>query len=666
MAVQSFDIIDLSSLQEYVSNLTALYLSFYDQKGNIILPAVNENRLLTTVRSSQRGKDDHDDFIRKTLERIEQRSDILFCKGPEGQCHFFIPLRTEDSALVLVGGGVFVAANDFEDFYKKKGQGYGLTQNELESLSLQTHIKDFSYIQTTARLIRSVFNLFLRNSYKASLHEKRYRISKTILGLFTDTKAVEQTAAVCNILIDIIIFLFNIDSTSIMIRENDVFKIQETAGKLREHLQSTPLKLTGLTSVVVEKQLPLYSESVLDISKSGFNDKVTSVYMFPIISDEQVMGILNILNAPVHKEDADIISLTCMIVGCILHRIKLRDTYEKCLKDLAALNLGTEYLLPLKDPDMVYEAILNISVRLTETEKGSLMLADEDASHLTIKAAKGIDKRLFGEISIKAGEGIAGRVFKEGKSLMVTDIEKSEWAALRRPRYRTGSFISIPLKKGQETAGVLNISDKITGEVFSAEDMSTLSSFASYASIALERSNYYSLASRLRELSITDSLTGLFNRRYFEERFLEEIQRSKRHNLSFSLVMIDIDDFKLFNDTEGHLAGDEVLKCIARHMRECLRMMDVVARFGGEEFVAVMPQTTKEEALIVSERIRTTVKQEIPRIWRHYPKEQLTVSVGIAAFPADGEDGKDVLNNADRALYRAKLEGKDRTVLWEA
>jgi diguanylate cyclase (GGDEF)-like protein len=170
----------------------------------------------------------------------------------------------------------------------------------------------------------------------------------------------------------------------------------------------------------------------------------------------------------------------------------------------------------------------------------------------------------------------------------------------------------------------------------------------------------------LKELSVTDSLTGLFNRRYFEERFFEELNRSDRHNLSFSLAMIDIDDFKLFNDSEGHLAGDEILKSIANISKDCLRISDVIARFGGEEFAVIMPQTEKEEAILVSERIRKSIKEQIPSTWSVFPKKAITVSIGVATFPYDGKERKELIRNADKALYMAKMEGKDRTVIWQS
>ena len=194
--------------------------------------------------------------------------------------------------------------------------------------------------------------------------------------------------------------------------------------------------------------------------------------------------------------------------------------------------------------------------------------------------------------------------------------------------------------------------------------MTLLRSFASYASIALERSMYYNLADQMRGLSITDFLTSLFNRRYFEERFFEELQRSERHNLSFSLAIIDIDDFKLFNDTEGHLAGDDVLKNIANIAKESLRVIDVIARFGGEEFIVIMPQTEKEEAFLVAERIRKSVKEQLPHTWKVFPRENITITAGVATFPSDGKDRKELIRNADKALYKGKMEGKDKTALY--
>ncbi len=665
--MEFLDINNLFSLQAHLSNLTGFYLSVYGEKGNVILPPVKENKLLSSIKSTEKGRDEYKEFIENHIEKSIYRSDISLFRCPAGQYHFFVPLHIENSVFILTGGGVYLSAEDFENFYKKEGSSYGLPLHQMKSWYSEISIRDYSDIQDTARHIHSIFNLVLSSGYNSSVNEKRYRLMKTVLSLVSDIKLDKQANEVYDMLVDILLFLFNADSISIMIKDNDIFIPKKTAGRLKDHLQSVPVKITGIISQVIEKERPVYSESVMDLLRLGLSDDVTSMYAFPVISENNVAGILGIFNTEILQEDAEIISEICKITGFIFKIIGLQSIYDKCLREIDVLNKAASRLIPIKEPDMLYETILDASVLLAEAEKGSLMLADEDTTYLTIKAAKGIHKRLFSEIKIKAGEGIAGKVFSEGKLLMVDNIEENEWGFFRkRTKYRTGSFISIPLKIGEKTIGVLNISDKITGELFSKEDLSLLRSFASYASIALERSNYYSLAGHLKELSITDSLTGLFNRRYFEERFYEELHRSNRHNLSFSLAMLDIDDFKLFNDTEGHLSGDEMLKCIANIAKDSLRVIDVIARFGGEEFAVIMPQTEKEEAFLVAERIRNSVREQLPCTWHAFPRNHITISIGIATFPSDGTDRKELIRNADKALYRGKMEGKDRTVLWSS
>ncbi len=662
--MEFLDIDTISSLQAHLTSMTGLSLSLYGEKGNVILPPVNENKLLTTIRSSSKGREEYTEFIKKNLEKALQRNDVSFFKGPAGLHHFFAPLHIDNSVLMLVGGGVFFSAGDFENFYTKEGPAYGFVPHQPKSWYQEISTRNEPDIQDAARHIRSIFDLILTSSYNESLHEKRFRLMKTVLGLISDMKLDKQATEIYDILVDIILFLFNAESISITVKVDNVYVPRKTEGRLKDQLQSIQLKVTGVISEVIEKKRPLYSESAIEIFRLGFSDNVRSVYAFPIISEDRVVGILNIFNTEVLQEDANIIFEICKVAGYVFRLIGLQDTYSKCTKEIDIINTAATRLIPVKDPDILYETILDASVHITEAEKGSLMLASDDTSCLTIKAAKGINKRLLGEIKIKAGEGVAGWVFREGVPLIVDDIEKNEWGFPRRPKYRTGSFISVPLKIGEKIIGVLNISDKIKGGTFSGEDMSLLRSFSSYASIALERSNYYSLAGHLRELSVTDSLTGLFNRRYFEERFFEELHRSDRHNLSFSLAMIDIDDFKLFNDTEGHLAGDEVLRSIAGVAKDCLRVIDVIARFGGEEFTVIMPQTEKDEAILVAERIRNSIKEQLPRTWSAFPRSCITVSIGIATFPSDGKDRKELIRNADKALYMAKMDGKDRTVVW--
>jgi len=158
-----------------------------------------------------------------------------------------------------------------------------------------------------------------------------------------------------------------------------------------------------------------------------------------------------------------------------------------------------------------------------------------------------------------------------------------------------------------------------------------------------------------RELSILDGLTGLYNHRYFHELLTREISRAKRYPQEFSLLMIDIDEFKKYNDQRGHLQGDDLLKQIARIFSQSIRCVDLVFRYGGEEFVILLPQTPKEGAKTVADRILNLISQ----------KSTISVSIGVATFPQDAITKDGIIDAADRALYQAKCQGKNQVCIFE-
>jgi len=163
----------------------------------------------------------------------------------------------------------------------------------------------------------------------------------------------------------------------------------------------------------------------------------------------------------------------------------------------------------------------------------------------------------------------------------------------------------------------------------------------------------------LRQLAITDGLTGLYNYRYFKEQLLQELKRAQRHSLNISVVMIDIDHFKQYNDKNGHPAGDVVLKDIARLLRDNIRNIDLAARYGGEEFSLILIETEKTSAKIVSEKIRKLVEDYGFAYESSQPDGKLTISTGVATFPEDGEDFDTLVSKADQRLYHAKEAGRN-------
>jgi diguanylate cyclase (GGDEF)-like protein len=301
---------------------------------------------------------------------------------------------------------------------------------------------------------------------------------------------------------------------------------------------------------------------------------------------------------------------------------------------------------------------------MTQAGQGSLMILNEDTLELEVKATLGIHRSVLEHLRVKPGEGISGMVLKTGDPWVVGNVEEDPRVMKpNRARYRGKSFLSFPLKAGAKAIGVLNLSDREGGRLFSEEDIPALEALTLFAAVAVERFRYYQSSMDLRRISITDVLSGLLNRRYFEERLAEEIERSKRYGEPFSLIILDIDDFKRFNDSYGHLIGDEGLRNTASGIRRCIRAIDIAARYGGEEFAVILPQTEKEEARSIGDRIREEIELGGIEIPGEDQKARLTVSIGIACYPTDATYHDELIRHADRALYHAKAQGKNRVVL---
>jgi diguanylate cyclase (GGDEF)-like protein len=173
--------------------------------------------------------------------------------------------------------------------------------------------------------------------------------------------------------------------------------------------------------------------------------------------------------------------------------------------------------------------------------------------------------------------------------------------------------------------------------------------------VLIDRSMMYQ---KLQTMSVTDSLTGISNKRNFMERYRQEHGRSRKFKLPLSLLMIDIDHFKVINDTYGHLVGDEVLKAVAAALRDSVREIDFIGRFGGEEFCVFLPETGSEDACRAAERLRSSIASVEFKAYDE--KLSLSVSVGVSSFPESSSDRDELIENADKALYRAKHEGRNR------
>jgi diguanylate cyclase (GGDEF)-like protein len=219
----------------------------------------------------------------------------------------------------------------------------------------------------------------------------------------------------------------------------------------------------------------------------------------------------------------------------------------------------------------------------------------------------------------------------------------------------TGSRMCIPLVSFGQTLGVLALDSDRRG-AFNANDTQPLESVADIVSTAIQNAHYIE---RVKQLAYRDGLTGIFNRRFFELRMVEEIERARRFNSGLGVIMIDIDQFKRLNDEFGHLLGDEVLRQVSSLLHQQLRKIDVVCRYGGEEFSILLSQTSPQHSLAVAEKLRRMVERwQFPGVPR-----PVTISAGTANYPDHGTTRDELVKAADAGLYAAKQAGRNRVCL---
>ncbi len=342
---------------------------------------------------------------------------------------------------------------------------------------------------------------------------------------------------------------------------------------------------------------------------------------------------------------------------------KNRDLLERLEKEKYKLEIildAYNEIASIYDLDDLADMVTGRALDLLEAEKASLMLIDEESKELVLKSAKGIGKEKV-PLRSKVGELIAGWVAQQGEILLVRDIDEDPRfkAHPKNKRYKTRSFISVPLKVDKKVIGVLNVTDKFSSaKIFNEEDMRYLSLIAYHTVAQIENIR---LCERLGSLAVTDPLTGVFNHRYFQEQMSLEIMRSQRYGHTLSLIMFDIDYFKQINDRNGHLAGDRVLKQASSIMRENIRHVDILCRYGGDEFVIILPDTDVEGALVVADKIRRSIEDLEIKTGEGGKEKILKVSVsgGVAGYQ-DVLSKADFLARVDETLYKAKAAGRNR------
>jgi len=251
------------------------------------------------------------------------------------------------------------------------------------------------------------------------------------------------------------------------------------------------------------------------------------------------------------------------------------------------------------------------------------------------------------------------------KLILVRDIDTHKKPIIKKSQrafaenYKTNNCVITPLICQDRVVGVLNLADKIEDDSFDCENIALIELFSQLVGASIGN---IKLFERIQRQATTDGLTGLANHRTFYELLEKELWRSRRYGGQISLIMVDIDNLKKINDAYGHRAGDGVIREISRKIRECIRQIDTAARYGGDEFAVILPNTSLTDAIVVAERMVDAAANS-PITWK---KERITVSisVGLGQYDAD-TNPEDITSRSDQALYTAKQAGKNTVRIFE-
>jgi diguanylate cyclase (GGDEF)-like protein len=313
----------------------------------------------------------------------------------------------------------------------------------------------------------------------------------------------------------------------------------------------------------------------------------------------------------------------------------------------------------VSDVDTVARRIVAAVANMVEASRVSLALYRKPEGYLTVAATHGFATSTVDGVRIQPGEWVIGHVFQTKRPVVVRDVRSLAGASRRGDQYRTFSFAAVPVVAGSEIIGVLSVTDKRDLSAFGREDLVALRAMGVWAGMALTSARIESEAARLAYAATIDSLTGLLNRPYLDNRLHQEVERAKRENGTLAVLIGDIDDFKGINDRWGHQVGDAVLQTAGAVIRSAVRVFDVCARYGGDEFAIVMPNSDRASALACAERIRRRLDESNPGDDEDRPR--LTMSIGVAVF-SDDDSASDMIVRADRCMYMAKAQGKNQVL----
>jgi diguanylate cyclase (GGDEF)-like protein len=409
----------------------------------------------------------------------------------------------------------------------------------------------------------------------------------------------------------------------------------------------------GITGAAAAKKQPVYAPDVTRDPRYICSAKSTrSELAVPLMVRDEVVGVLDCQSDRVNHFDNDTIDLLTLFstqASMALQNARLYSLERQRARQLQAINAIAQQSTAVLDLEELLSRVCRLIQDAFQVTHVSLFLREE--SDMVLRAHYGtLTPRVPQGGRFPANCEPWTRILASGATLIEKDL-LSEPEALRLFE-GSGSRMSIPLVSFGQILGIIGLHSS-EADAFRETDLQSLESVADICATSIQNAHY---VERVKQLAYLDGLTGIFNRRFFELRIMEEIERARRYGTGMAVIMVDIDQFKRLNDEFGHLLGDEVLRQVSSIFHQQLRKIDVVCRYGGEEFGILLTQTSFEHAINVAEKLRHTIEQwQFPGVPR-----TVTISAGVAALPNHGTTRDDLVRAADTGLYAAKQAGRNR------
>jgi len=506
------------------------------------------------------------------------------------------------------------------------------------------------------------------------LQEELIQLNK-LFEISNITNSVSSINALAEQLINFIKLNFDVKNAAFFILEDNKYNIISYENIISPNSYEFENLGEGIWHIIeAGKPIKILNEEGKNIYFQFFENydllNLDSCVWLPFVNEKEVLAVISLGTKKSGKPftDSEMVFLDKIIqyIAPVINKFrKLKEKesslsyLQKTLHNISILyNIG-QAMNFIDDLKRLIQIILAKAIQTLGAEKGSLMLYDSATEELVIKVVYGLpDKEMEEKINegllectkIKIGEGIAGESFAHKKAI-ITNLGSDDPRFFQSELSNVNSLLCLPLIVKDEAIGVINISNKKDRNLFNQDDLDFMGALANQAAIAISNAQLYKLA-------ITDSLTKLFIRRHFEYLLDNELRRSHRYKHHMTLLMMDIDNFKSINDTYGHQIGDEMLKQISEVILNTLRKIDMPSRYGGEEFAVILPETHKDNAKKIAERLRRKISNIIIRT-KDKQEVSPTISIGMASYPMDTEERSDVIGFADKALYFAKDCGKN-------